>query len=187
MRNMDSFNNKKQMNSEFMLSALSNLNDKMEILGIKGEVCIFGGAVMCLVLNARGTTHDIDAVFNPKSDISFVVKQVASDLNLSNDWLNDGVKGFVSENNDIELFMVFSNLLIYNASPKYIFAMKCLSCRMDNISEMNDIKFLIGYLKLESIQQAESIIYSYYPKNRVLPKIFYLLEEFFSEKGESNE
>ena len=55
--------------------------------------------------------------------------------------------------------------------------MKVLSCRLDNVSEINDIKFLINYIGIISLEQAEQIVYEYYPANRVLPKTFYMLEE----------
>jgi len=52
-------------------------------------------------------------------------------------------------------------------------AMKLLSCRLDNQSEISDIRFLLRYCNVSSVSQAETIIYKYYPKNRVLPKTFY--------------
>lgn len=165
------------MNKDELWHCLNLLNDKLAIMGVYGEIGIYGGAVMCLVLNARDATEDIDAILNPKYDINKAVKLVAEELGISDNWLNDGVKGFVSENNDLILFNAMSNLNIYAASPKYMFAMKSLACRTDNKNDIEDIKFLLEYLGITSVSQAEEVIYQYYPQKRLLPKTFYVLME----------
>lgn len=165
------------MDREMLAQVLKCLNAKLDELGITGEIAIYGGAVMCLALNARGSTHDIDAIFHPKTDVAHAARLVAEELGLPEDWLNDGVKGFVSANEDLVFFDQQSNLRIYVASAQYMLAMKLLSCRLDNQSEISDIRFLLRYCKVSSVSQAETIIYKYYPKNRVLPKTFYFLME----------
>jgi hypothetical protein len=146
---------------------------------MRGEIGVFGGAVMCIGLNAREMTHDIDAVFNPTKEMRQLIQEVAEENNLPKDWLNDGVKGFTSSNNDMFLFSQLSNLDIYMTRPKYLFAMKCLSCRMNNENELNDIKFLIKYLGITTVEQALSIIGEYYPSNQIKPKTQYMLMEIF--------
>ena len=46
------------MNKEQIYQALISLNDKMKKEEIKGEIFLYGGAVMCLCLNARQSTKD---------------------------------------------------------------------------------------------------------------------------------
>ena len=164
-----------------LLEYLFILNEKLRQRGILGEIALYGGIVMCLALNARDATHDIDAIFEPKRDIAVAIKEISKEYNLDDGWLNDGVKGFTSKNNDLIPFQKLSNLNIYAASPLYMFAMKCLSCRMTNKTEIEDIKFLIKYLNIRSVAQAEEILYAYYPKNRILPKTFYMLMELLGE------
>lgn len=166
-----------EMDREMLAQVLKCLNAKLDELGITGEIAIYGGAVMCLALNARGSTHDIDAIFHPKTDVAHAARLVGEELGLPEDWLNDGVKGFVSANEDLVFFDQQSNLHIYVASAQYMLAMKLLSCRLDNQSEISDIRFLLRYCNVSSVSQAETIIYKYYPKNRVLPKTFYFLME----------
>lgn len=160
------------MNTREIKKALEKLNEKLKEKGILGEVGLYGGAVMCMALDARESTKDIDDIFYPKADIYKAIKIVAEELGIEEDWLNDAVKGFMSDNNE-----KLTNLNIYVASPQYMFAMKALSCRMDNKNELNDIKFLIDYLGITSIEQAEDIIYEFYPRKRLLPKTFYMLME----------
>jgi len=42
---------------------LTALNDELKAHGVIGEVGICGGAVMCLVFNARQATKDVDGIF----------------------------------------------------------------------------------------------------------------------------
>lgn len=55
--------------------------------------------------------------------------------------------------------------------------MKSLDCRTDNKNDIEDIKFLLEYLGITSVSQAEEVIYQYYPQKRLLPKTFYVLME----------
>lgn len=173
------------MDRKMLTKALFALNEKMSDYGIKGEIGLYGGAVMCLSLNAREGTHDIDAIFYPKMDILKLANLVGDELGLEDGWFNDSVKGFVSGNNDMLLFLELSNLSIFVASPEYMFAMKAVSCRLDNENELSDIRFLISYLRIESIGAAEEIIYKYYPRSRIQQKTVYMLMEEIGADNES--
>lgn len=167
------------MNREQIKQALLLINEQLEYIGARAEIGIYGGAVMCLVLNTREGTHDIDAIFAPKDAMNIAIYNVGKQLGLPNGWFNDAVKGFVSANNDMVLFDRLSNLDIYVTRPEYLFAMKALSCRMDNENELNDIKFLINYLGIMNVEQAIVIIGNYFPANRIQPKTQYMLMEIF--------
>ena len=168
-----------------ILNNLIALDNKLVANDMTGEIDIFGGAVMCLGLDARESTHDIDAMFQPKADIRKLIQEVADEHNLSSDWLNDGVKGFISPDGTFERFGedIFKNLTVFMASPEYLLAMKCLSCRslLDSPTEISDIKFLIKYLNLTSVEMVENIILEYYPESRYQPKTHYMLMEIFEE------
>jgi hypothetical protein len=168
------------MNRDEMAYYLRILNEKLRQHNMRGEIGIFGGAVMCLGLNAREMTHDIDAVFKPKAEMRHLIAEIAEENGLSKDWLNDGVKGFTSTNNDMILFDRLSNIDIYMTRPEYLFSMKCLSCRTMDKNELNDIRFLVKYLNITSIEQAFDIIRNYYPDNMIKPKTQYMLMEILN-------
>lgn len=74
------------------------LTELSEVLGkipVRGELCRYGGAVMCLVYEARPSTKDVDAVFRPVQDMRDAARKVAEANGLREDWLNAAVKGFV--------------------------------------------------------------------------------------------
>ena len=167
------------MDREKIKQALFMINEQLAYSGARAEIGLYGGAVMCLVLNAREGTNDIDAVFAPKDVMSIAINNVGEQLGLPKGWFNDAVKGFVSANNDMILFDRLSNLDIYVTRPEYLFAMKAVSCRMDNENELGDIRFLINYLGISSVEQAVAIIGNYFPENRVQPKTQYMLMELF--------
>lgn len=184
-RYIKSTDNSSLMSKQDILNNLIALDQKLIENDMTGEVDMFGGAVMCLGLDARESTHDIDAMFRPKTDIRKLIQEVADENNLPSDWLNDGVKGFISEDGTFERFGedIFQNLTVFMASPEYLLAMKCLSCRslLDSPTEISDIKFLIKYLNLTSVEMVENIILEYYPESRYQPKTHYMLMEIFED------
>lgn len=79
-------------------AALSRMGELAQARGMSLELLVVGGAAMVLGYNARASTHDIDAVIlepTPAAEVRLMAADVASELGWSNDWFNDGAKGFV--------------------------------------------------------------------------------------------
>jgi len=74
-----------QFNKEDILRLFHLLNDQMRVESLEGEVYMVGGAVMCLVFNARKATKDVDAVFAPAREMRRAVKAVAAVNSVTND------------------------------------------------------------------------------------------------------
>ena len=68
----------------------------------EGELYLMGGAVMCLALNARDATRDVDALFKPTKIIRQAAARVAATANAPEEWLNDAVKGYLSPRGDFD-------------------------------------------------------------------------------------
>jgi hypothetical protein len=158
---------------------LTELNDELRQMDIKGEVSVYGGAVMCLVYNARPATKDVDAVFRPASEIRQAVKRIAQRNNLPPDWLNDGVKGYLVEHKQ-RILIDLPNLKVFAPEPDYLLAMKTLSARADTFDK-TDVKLLIDRLMLRSPEEVFSIVEKYYPRHQIKPATQYFIEELFEQ------
>ena len=174
------------MNKKEIKEYLTELNERLKNRGIKGQIGLYGGTVMCLAFDARSSTKDIDAIFEPKKIIYDIAGQMAEEHNLPVDWLNDSVKGFVRPNNEMRVFMNMSNLTVYVPSPEYMLAMKCMSARLTGATDEDDIVFLIKYLNIIDVDQVIGIILKYFPENMIMPKTQYFLMELLRERNKGN-
>ncbi len=156
---------------------LQELDAELCRLEMKGELCLFGGAVMCLAYQARPNTKDVDAIFEPTQAIRQAAAQVAQTHNLREDWLNDAVKGFVVPHQQRILFD-FPCLKVYIPEPDYLLAMKAMAARVDT-QDKADIQFLIHYLDIRSAEEVFKTIESYYRRQQIRPATRYFVEELF--------
>jgi hypothetical protein len=161
---------------------LSALNSELKKDGVVGELYLVGGAVMCLVFQARPSTKDIDAFFKPATQIRKAAARVATKAHLPEDWLNDGVKGFLSAKGNYEPFLDLSHLKVMTASAQYLLAMKCLALRIgEEFHDEDDIRYLLRNLNIRSYENALAVISKYYPLEKFPQKTLYALEEILSQ------
>lgn len=152
------------------------LNTELRKVGVTGEVGICGGCVMCLVFNARQATKDVDAIFEPTSEIRAAAARVAASMGVPVDWLNDAAKGFfLSQPETIDVINL-SNLRVWAPSAEYMLAMKCISARFDT-HDADDVRFLIKHLGLENPEDLFRMIESFYPKKSIPAKTQFFIEE----------
>ncbi len=160
---------------------LELLNDELANRDVKGELFLVGGAVMCLVFEARESTRDLDGFFQPARVIRAAAKRVADAAGYPEDWLNDAVKAYLSGKGDFNLYLERSNLRVSTASPEYLLAMKCLAMRLgEEFHDEEDVRFLLRYLNLENYPAAIEIVTRYYPLESLPQKTLYALEEILS-------
>ena len=88
------------------------LNDELHIVDTHGEIYLVGGAVMCLAYGARPSTRDVNAAFRPSATIRQAATRVANRIGLEPDWLNDGVKAFMSAQGEFALFIELDHLRV---------------------------------------------------------------------------
>ena len=158
---------------------LTELNEELRFKNVKGEVSLYGGAVMCLVYDARPATKDVDAVFRPSAEIRTAVQTIANRHSLTPDWLNDGVKGYVVDHKQRVLFDL-PNLTVFVPEPDYLLAMKTLSARVDTFDK-SDVELLIDRLGLRSPNEVFSIVEKYYPREQIKPATQYFIQELFDK------
>ena len=142
---------------------------------------------MVLAFNARVTTKDVDAIFQPAALVREMARQVAETRGLTADWLNDGVKGFVSSRQEFTAGNLpqFPHLRVTMPVPEYMLAMKCMAARIggtgDEASDVQDVVFLIRRLGLSSAPDVLELVGRYYPQERIPVKTQYLIEGLFEE------
>ena len=174
------------LSRETILTALTRLSDVLERKGVQGELNIVGGTAMVLAFNARSSTKDVDAIFEPTSEIRAAAAAVAEELELPADWLNDAAKGFLSpagEFTPVESIEL-PNLRVQAPTAEYMLAMKVLAARAgigDERGDSKDIAFLIRMLRLPDAGAVMGIVSRYYDPSRILPRSVYLVDEIFEE------
>jgi hypothetical protein len=118
---------------------------------------------------------------------------VAEEFGWEPDWINDGVKGFLSAQDDSaeakSLFRSYPSeiepgLRVFVASPSYLFAMKCLAMRVGGAEaseDVDDIRHLGKKLGIKTAADAFAVVARYYPANRLSPKTQFGVEEIFGK------
>ena len=169
-----------------IIAALADLNDRLRELGIVGDLCLYGGGTMVVAFNARLSTQDVDAVFQPAAIIRKAAAAIAEERGLKADWLNDGVKGWLSSKERLvpENLPQFSHLRLTRPTERYLLAMKCLAARaagFETQGDRKDIVFLVRALGLRTADEVLKIVEDFYPEDRIQPKTRFLVEEIMNE------
>ena len=157
------------------------LNEELARKEVVGEIGLCGGAVMCLVYQARKATKDIGALFEPSTVIRAAAKKVAKQFHLDENWLNDAAKAYFLSDPPRESVMELSHLRIWAPSAEYMLAMKGVSARFDT-HDRDDVLFLIRHLKLERPEEVYEIISRYYPRRKIPAKTHFFIHELMEEK-----
>lgn len=159
------------------------LNEELRQSQTEAELFLVGGAVMCLAYAVRPSTQDVDALFRPPARVREAAARVAVRARVSADWLNDGVKGFMSAHGDFAPFIELDHLRVMVAQPQYLLAMKCLAMRIGaEFHDEDDVRYLLRHLNLRSYDDAIATITKYYPLERFPQKTLSALPELLPKK-----
>jgi len=154
------------------------LDAELGAKGIHGELYLVGGAVMCLALDARDSTRDVDAMFRPARAIREAAVRVASKAGAPETWLNDAVKAYLSPRGEFDEFLDLPHLKVFVARPEYLLAMKCASMRLgEEFHDLDDVRYLLRYLNIAKADDALAIVGRYFGEDQLLPKTRLVLEE----------
>lgn len=177
----------KSLDQQTLRRLFSLLNDELAKSETNAELYVVGGAVMCLVYNARPSTQDVDALFKPVAQVRAAADRVARRAGVTTHWLNDGVKGFLSSQGEFAPYMELDHLRVMIAQPEYLLAMKCLAMRIGaEFHDEDDVCYLLRHLDLQTYAQAVAIIGRYYPIACFPQKTLYALAELLPEKQSAN-
>ena len=168
-----------EMTKSEITQYLSELNDDLRSIDVRGEVCLYGGAVMAVAYDARPDTDDVDAVFKPPDEIRKAISRIAERHSLPPDWMNDAVKGFLVPHEQ-RILIDLPNLSVFIPEPDYLLAMKAMSARPNTV-DADDVRFLIRKLNLTTPQELFDIVEKYYARQRIKPATQFFIEELFEK------
>lgn len=132
-----------------IVAALTALAESLDARGVQGEMYVVGGAAIALAYDARRSTRDIDAVFEPKSAVYEAAAEVAARRGLPPGWLNDAVKGFLAGDDPAAAPVLdLPGLRCLAASPRMLLALKVLAHRVGE--DEDDVRLLAGELGLQN-------------------------------------
>jgi len=174
------------LKKEDIIRGLRGIDVKAKDARILIDLSVYGGAALALAFDLREATRDVDAVVRGHAGfLKRVAMEVARDEGWPEDWLNDGVKGFTSEHEQMLLMETFAGspdggLRIHVPTPEYLFAMKCMAMRpegLDGSHDISDIEALADLAGIEDFASALTLVEAFYPAARIPPKVSFGLEE----------
>ena len=169
------------LRKEDMLRYLEDVNRHLAAADKHGEIIIAGGAALTLVFNARDSTYDIDAIFEPKEDMRKIIIDIANANDLDYDWLNDGLKGFLTDKMKFSSYIEYSNLSVSVLDAESLLAMKLVSARPEPSNDMRDSIFLMKALDIENEDQLFGILENLTHQSRHTPQVKYFTIEAFNK------
>ncbi|MHB1664281.1 MAG: DUF6036 family nucleotidyltransferase [bacterium] len=182
-----------QFTKEKIEESFLMLSREAERAGKKIDIAVYGGSAIVLAFDYRTSTKDVDAIMSDQVFVKEAAKKVATELDLPENWINDGVKGYISakqnEPGAITLFRSYpsednSVLRVFVPSKEYLLAMKCLAMRdLKDSEDINDINNLIGDLKFTNSKEVINLVSKFYPDNLILPKVKFGIEEIIEKSN----
>jgi hypothetical protein len=154
------------------------LDAELAAAGVQGEVYLVGGAVMCLALDARAATRDVDAWFQPAAAVREAAARVALKAGVPDAWLSDAVKGWLGTGGAFDRWLERPNLKVFVARPDYLLAMKCVAMRLgEGFQDLDDVRYLLRLLDITCVDDALEVVTHYFDPRHIPPKTRLALEE----------
>lgn len=84
---------------------------------------------MAVHFQCRESTADVDAIFQPASEVRGWSETVAEELGWPADWLNDGAKGYITRSSVGPLLFQGPGILVRSVAIEHLLALKLMAWR----------------------------------------------------------
>jgi hypothetical protein len=156
------------------------------------DIALYGGSCLILVSNFRFSSEDVDAVaLEDQAFVDQAAREIATRHGWPTDWLNDGVRTYLSpavDSHDAhELFATYPEesspgLRVYVPTPEYMLAMKLMALRIAPTAgkDLDDIINLLQIVGIESKAQIVDFAARFYPEARMSGKLRLALDDLWN-------
>lgn len=156
---------------------LSEMDAELAEAGLTGQIVLCGGAVMACVYEARPSTKDVDALFEPTRELREIAARIAARHDLEDDWLNDAAKAFIDTSRmSFETVAEMPALKVMRPDDEGMLAMKLASAREDS-KDADDAVFLIRRLGITDEAELLDLMERNVPKQRLTPMAGFFAKE----------
>lgn len=157
----------KALSKNEILHALRRLGELAREKGLELELSVYGGCAMMLAFDRRAITRDVDAIFQPRNAVAPLIRQVAEERQLPEEWLNDDVRQFLAPQGAMrDLPLDLPGIKVTAPTASYLLAMKALAGRRalpGYDGDEADLRFLIRKMGITTIEDVQEHIDRYYP------------------------
>jgi hypothetical protein len=162
------------------------------------DLAVYGGSALMLASNFRMSTRDVDAVAEKdQSTVNRLARAVASRHGWPADWLNDGVRAYLSPNVEglsahHRLFRGYPceeepGLRVFVPSAEYVLAMKLMAMRIDPAAggqDAADILNLLDVVGLKTAPEAIAFASGFYPEAKISGRLHLGISELMKLRAD---
>lgn len=114
-----------------IIDAWTRLGELAHAEGKSIDIIVVGGAVMAVYFQSRASTADVDGIFAPAPETRRWAQTVADELDLPSDWLNDGVKGYLTGESEGPVLHRSAGIVVRTVALAHLLALKLMAWRDD--------------------------------------------------------
>ena len=160
------------------------------------DLTIYGESALMLASNFRVATQDVDAVAEGGQEtITRLAEDIARARNWPSDWLNDGVRTYLSPNvhgllEHHALLRAYPSeqepgLRVFVPSAEYMLAMKLMAMRIDPTGDRSDVADILNLIAVVGFTTPEEVIdfaASFYPEAKISARLRLGIRELWHVK-----
>ena len=137
------------------------------------EIAIYDGTAVVTGYKIEMSTEAVNVnLIDGSKAIREISYEIAAQRNWRPDWLNEGVKGFISVRDKLAQIYLKSYpsevnpaLKVFVPTKEYLLAMKCMAIRPGSTEhDVDDIKRLVSDLRYTTADQVLDLVAGFYPK-----------------------